>query len=114
MAFYLEISPRQSGKTTRLLNEVKKCLERNEKEIWIFAPNHNMANFLNNEVSKFHQMPTKFSSDRVKIRFASGFGAGYSLENSELFFDEFDYFGKYLWNSIVLALPRRDSFAVAR
>ena len=109
MGFYLEISPRQSGKTTRLLNEVKKCLERNKKEIWIFVPNHTIANSLNNEISKFHQMSTKFSSDRVKIRFASSDGAGYDLENSELFFDEFDYFGPYLWNSIVLALPRRDS-----
>jgi len=100
---YLEISPRQSGKTSRLVDEVNRHLTKSERKVWIFSPNYNMASNLTKKVNVFCPMPNKFSSKKLMISSANSLQThSYDMSQYRLFFDEFDFMDdKEFWFSLM-------------
>lgn len=99
---YLEISPRQTGKTTRLLQSVKSFLYEIPTGIaHVISHSHASSNYLRDRVLK--EMPAFLNG----IRFAScnDVDVFYLLHNgnpvcNKLFCDEFAFFNSNFWNHV--------------
>ena len=98
MRFYLEISPRQSGKTTRLVKDVKKfIIDTVGTAIIIGARNNNLKD-LKEKFTEREQRFIKFiSSSQFNLELYNKIEKEKEKENNhevKYYFDEFDFFRK--------------------
>lgn len=99
---YLEISPRQTGKTTRLLHAVRVSLEGDNKSI-IFCHNQCTILWLKKKFLAEYS-DARYFLDRIKFAVANTVQLnvemwGKDYKNYNLFFDEFDHFDSKFWDT---------------
>lgn len=97
---YLEISPRRTGKTHRLINEIIRYhLEYQNGKILLFCPNHDMSMEIKNRLMRYNILNNKI----IDILSNSSFENTLSIDEKDkineqsiknylkLFVDEFNY-----------------------
>lgn len=101
MSLYLEISPRQAGKTQRLLENVKKHLVA-ENPCVIFTLNHDISKTLKKILLKMDITEQFFNEKFIQIlshNMVDGLNS-YDFSKHRTFFDEFDFYNSKFWRRI--------------
>lgn len=93
---YLEISPRQSGKTERLLRTLQIYSNSHPKDLsYVFVAKASMLVNLRQQLAKLGGT----QHDNVKFKIANELALhSQSFEYEKLFFDEFDYIDEKFWH----------------